>query len=121
MVIGACGLTCSECEAYRATQANDPEAIEQVAAKWRVEYGAAIETGYVWCDGCMEPGERKCAHAASGCNIRACAISKGVANCAFCSDFACESITAFFAEAPGTRDTLEAIRRENAIWARYRA
>ena len=34
-IIAYCGLVCSDCSAYVATQANDQEALERVAAQWR--------------------------------------------------------------------------------------
>ena len=33
-IIGACGLLCGECGAYKATQANDADAVAKVAAEW---------------------------------------------------------------------------------------
>jgi len=37
-IVAYCGIVCSDCEAYRATQSGDREALKRVAAKWRVEY-----------------------------------------------------------------------------------
>ena len=39
-MIAYCGLTCTDCPAYVATQENDREALENVAAEWREEYNA---------------------------------------------------------------------------------
>ena len=33
-IIGACGNDCGDCEAYKATQANDAGAIARVAEQW---------------------------------------------------------------------------------------
>ena len=47
-MIAYCGLVCSDCQAYVATQANDPAALERVAAEWReavMEGSAAREDG----------------------------------------------------------------------------
>ena len=46
-IIAYCGLTYSSCEAYLATKANDPAAIERVAAVWRARsrcagYGCGV-------------------------------------------------------------------------------
>jgi len=38
-MIAYCGLVCTDCEAYTATQANDLAALERLAAKAREEYG----------------------------------------------------------------------------------
>ena len=109
MVIGACGLICSECEAYKATQANDPAAIESVAAKWREEYGAPVQADYVWCDGCMTEGSRKCGHCAE-CDIRTCVTEKAIANCAACTDYPCAKIAAFTTAVPQAKATLDSLR-----------
>lgn len=109
-IIGACGLVCSECEAYAATQANDAGAIAKVAEQWSRTYNADIKPESVWCDGCLTAGERKCGHCGE-CGVRACAASRGHANCAVCADYGCEKITSFFEMVPSARGTLDAIRQ----------
>ena len=110
VLISACGLTCSTCPALLATQADDAEAIERVAAQWREQHNPAIRAEHVWCEGCMTPGAtRRCAHTAD-CGIRACAIARGLQNCAECPDFACAQLEAFFQMVPPARATLEALR-----------
>ncbi len=110
--IAMCGLTCSECEAYRATQTNDEAWKERVAAKWREEFHApGITAAYVTCDGCLAFGQRNCGHC-SECHIRACGVTKGVENCAHCADYAtCQKINDFLAMVPPARATLDGIRR----------
>ena len=39
-IIAYCGLVCSDCAAYAATQSNDPAALERVAAQWREEFSS---------------------------------------------------------------------------------
>ena len=39
-MIAYCGLVCSDCEAYVATQANDQDALVRVRDHWRQEYDA---------------------------------------------------------------------------------
>ncbi len=108
-VIAYCGLVCTDCPAYIATQADDRAALEQVAAQWREEYGAPDMTGEsIMCDGCIVEG-RKCSHCAE-CEIRACGIARGVVNCAHCDDYGCEKIEGFFGFVPDARAVLEAVR-----------
>ncbi len=109
-LIAVCGLICSDCPAYLATQAGDPAAIERVAAQWRQEYNAPnIAAATVYCDGCVTEG-RKCGHCAE-CQIRACGLAHGVANCAHCADYAtCEKIAGFFQMVPSARATLDGVR-----------
>ena len=108
-LIAACGLVCSDCDAYMATQTGDAVAIERIAKEWSSQFGAAIPPEAVWCDGCMTGGEHTCGHVAE-CEIRACVVERGLVNCAPCGDFACESLEGFFQMAPAARQTLEALR-----------
>ena len=109
-IIAYCGLVCSDCSAYIATQADDQAALEKVAAQWREEYNAPdITVESVLCDGCLDGG-RKCGHCAD-CEIRACGVERGVINCAHCSEYACERLEGFFGFAPDARVALDEIRR----------
>ncbi|RLC63088.1 MAG: hypothetical protein DRI79_08630 [Chloroflexi bacterium] len=109
-MIAYCGLVCTECPAYLATQADDMEALERVAARWSEEFHAPITAAYCLCDGCLSDGGRLCGHCAE-CEVRACAIARGLVNCAHCDDYGCEKITGFFKFAPGAKATLEEIRK----------
>jgi hypothetical protein len=107
-IIAYCGLVCSDCEAYIATQAGDQAALERVAAKWREEYNAPnITVESVICDGCLT-GERKCGHCAE-CDIRACGMEHGMANCGHCAEYACEKLERFFGMVPPARTVLDEI------------
>lgn len=109
-MVAYCGLVCTECPAYTATQADDQEALERVAAQWREEYSAPnITVESVICDGCLGEEGRKCSHCGE-CEIRACGITRSVANCAGCSDYACEKLEGFFGFVPDARATLEEVR-----------
>jgi len=110
-IIAYCGLICTDCPAYIATQADDRTALEQVAAQWREEFNAPnITVESIICDGCLDNG-RKCSHCAE-CDIRACGIERGVLNCAHCPDYAsCEKLQGFFGFAPQARVTLDEIRQ----------
>lgn len=108
-MIAYCGLVCTDCPAYVATQANDREALENVAAEWREMFNAPeITAESILCDGCIVDG-RKSGYCAM-CDIRPCAIERGVINCAHCDDYACEKLESFFIHAPEARDVLNKIR-----------
>ena len=109
-IIAYCGLICSDCPAYIATQANDQEALERVAAQWREEYNAPqLTVESVICDGCLGDG-RKGSHCAE-CEIRACGVARGVANCAHCIDYTCEKLEKFFGFVPAAQGVLDGIRQ----------
>ena len=107
-----CGLDCGECEAYVATQADDRAGLEAAAKKWSEQFGARnISTDMCVCDGCAAGKRASSAHAAT-CAIRLCASGRGVASCAHCADYGCDTLKGFFAFAPTLKEKLEAIRKE---------
>lgn len=110
-MISVCGLVCTECEAYLATQANDEAAKEKVAAKWREQFNApGITAAYVTCDGCRAFDGRLGGHCLE-CEIRACGVARGFPNCAHCSDFdACQKLSGFLSYVPQARAVLQEIR-----------
>jgi hypothetical protein len=109
-LIAACGLDCAKCEAYIATQANDRAALEQVTAKWRLEYNApGITADNILCDGCMAGG-RVIGHC-SECKIRLCAVERGFDTCAACPDYACGQLTDFFKMVPQAKTNLDGLRK----------
>jgi len=114
-IVAYCGLLCTDCPAYIATQANDRAELEGVAAMWREEYNAPdITIESVICDGCLTDGGRKCGHWHE-CGIRACAMAKGVANCAHCPEYACEQLQGFFGFAPEAKAILDGLRADLAV------
>lgn len=111
-MIAYCGLNCATCDARIATQAGDREAQEQVLAKWRVEYNFPEMTiDWATCDGCLTVGGRLSTHCGQ-CNIRACALEKGVATCGHCADYACDKVAGLLDAVPEARAALETIRHE---------
>lgn len=109
--IAACGLDCSKCEAYLATQANDLEAMEKIAAKWRKEFASPqITVDAVTCDGCLV-GKRHGGYCAE-CGIRKCVQEHALPNCAHCADYPCEDLKNFFEMAPQARSCLDSIRTQ---------
>ncbi len=107
-MIAYCGLTCTECPAYIATEADDAARISQIAKEWSEAYKADVRPEHVWCDGCLVDG-KKCVHCGE-CKIRACGIERGVTNCAHCSDYACEELEKFFGMVPQAKETLDAVK-----------
>ena len=111
-MIAYCGLVCTDCPAYIATQADDRAALEQVAAMWRKEFDApGLTAESVICDGCLGTTGRKFGHCLE-CEIRACAMGREVVNCAHCDDYGCETIVGFFGFVPEAKATLDGIRAQ---------
>ena len=82
-IIACCGLNCVDCDARKATLADDNKLRAETAEKWRVQFGVAgILPEMINCTGCREEGV-KISHCAE-CEIRNCVIGKGYKTCADC-------------------------------------
>jgi len=108
-MISCCGLVCSECPTYLATQSNDDGSRAKVAEEWTRMYGAKFSPEDINCDGCLSETGRLFGYCTQ-CAIRACARGKGFANCAACPDFGCEHLEAVLKHVPDARARLEALR-----------
>jgi hypothetical protein len=109
-MVSCCGLICTDCKAYQATQAGDEARLAQVAAEWREEYkNPVFNATNVACDGCVALTKRHCAHWYA-CGTRKCASEHGAANCGACSEYAsCEKIQSFFQYVPSAKVVLDEI------------
>lgn len=109
-MIAYCGLTCTDCPAYIATQTNDWVELEHVAAQWRELFNAPeITANTIVCDGCQ--ANQRLSGYCTTCQIRACAMNLKVATCAHCEAYPCDLLTGFLAGAPRAKVTLDAIRQ----------
>ena len=108
-LVAFCGLICSECPAYIATQNDDDAERAKVAETWSKQYGHEIKPEDINCDGCTSESSRHLAYC-SICEIRACGIEMKVVNCAYCEDYSCDKLETFFKMASAAKTTLDAIR-----------
>jgi len=108
-MIAYCGAICSECPTYIATQKDDNEERKKVAELWSKQFRIDLKPEDINCDGCLTENGRLFGHCQT-CEIRTCAREKGVKNCAYCEDFACEKLSKFFSRFPKAKQTLEEIR-----------
>lgn len=107
-IIAFCGLVCSECPAYLATQSDDDAERKKVAKMWSEEFNADISLEDINCDGCITD-ERVFRHC-NVCQIRLCGKEKGILNCGYCDDYACENLTEFFKAVPDAKKVLDNVR-----------
>ncbi|KPJ59693.1 MAG: hypothetical protein AMJ46_10100 [Latescibacteria bacterium DG_63] len=108
-IIGVCGLICTECPAYLATQKDDDKERAHVAEMWNKEYKANLKAEDINCEGCQSESERLFSHT-KVCEIRKCGKERTVLTCGHCSDYACDRITEFFKMAPDAKTTLDGIK-----------
>ena len=89
-LISYCGLKCNECDAYKATMANDAKEIERLSKEWTTDT-LSFTPEQIWCDGCIG-GNGRLFNWCNDCTIRNCASERQVANCAHCDEFPCQII-----------------------------
>jgi hypothetical protein len=104
-MLSYCGIDCSACPAYLATQANDVKKLTTLAGEW---FDGATDYAIVLCDGCKSDGHimKWC----SECPTRACAIEREMENCAYCDDYGCEKLSKVFEMSADAKTNLERIR-----------
>lgn len=110
-MISFCGLACDECPAFIATQKDDREAIEKIAAEWAKQFGIDVPAESVFCDGCKSDTGRLCGYCTS-CGVRECGVKRGVVTCASCDDYGCEILLACPAYEARGKETLERLRSQ---------
>jgi hypothetical protein len=87
-LIAPCGIDCSICEAYTATQNDDMEMRQKLADKYFKQFNKTIDPASISCDACSQEGRH--IGFCDQCEIRSCAFGRGFATCAECVDFPCE-------------------------------
>jgi hypothetical protein len=104
--IAFCGLDCMKCGAYIAKRENNDALRRETAEKWNKELNLNLKPEDMNCDGCLTEivGNMLCP-------IRVCAKGKGVLNCAYCKDYACDKLDKNFQTAPGCKETLDSIKK----------
>jgi hypothetical protein len=118
-MIAFCGLKCDSCPLFLATieqnKSQQKKMRELIAEQCSKYYGMDVKPEDVSdCDGCTADTGRLF----SGCmicEIRKCAISKNINSCAFCVDYACESLKKHFILDPQAQNRLEEIRQVNRM------
>ena len=109
-MIAYCGITCTECPAFVTTKNDDDAKRKETAELWSKEFHHEFKPEDIHCEGYL-PGAEKVFSYCNVCEVRKCGQEKGVENCAYCGDYACEKLEKFFEMAPMFRATLDEIRK----------
>ena len=110
-MIAYCGLVCTDCDAYKATQKDDDKLRTAVAEKWTKEYSHPFKAEDINCDGCTGTGQH--VGYCSVCPTRKCASDKGVKNCGWCDDYPCSGLEEMFKVRPDAKKTLDAVKQRS--------
>jgi hypothetical protein len=110
-MISYCGLDCSACPSYIATQNDDLEALAKVAAEWSEQFGFDIKAEQIMCDGCKSVSGRLSGYCKM-CEVHTCASARGVVTCAHCDDYGCEKLQKCPAYEAKGKPTLDRINSE---------
>ena len=113
-MIAYCGLNCIKCRIYLATREKNAERQrqmrEQIARYIKKYYGVETRVEDVTdCDGCTMKGGRLFS-SCENCQIRKCAMAKGVENCAHCDRYSCAELDKHFATEPDAKKRLDEIK-----------
>ena len=108
-MISYCGIDCSECESYLATQADSHMERMRIAEQCLIEFNVNMKPEEINCNGCKSD-RVKCSFAATMCEIRKCNIEKSQPYCAVCSEYRCEKLEKVIESAPAIGEALEALR-----------
>jgi len=108
-IIAYCGLDCSKCDAFTATQAQDLERKKQISERWTKGLGIEFKPEDTECMGCAS--DRISGWCIKVCKIRPCAEIRKVKTCAHCADYPCAKLNEFLSDEPKATRTLEEIRK----------
>ena len=105
--IAVCGLDCEKCDAYIATKNNDQSLREKTAKLWSELNHASILPEHINCEGCRMNGA-KTLFCSSLCEIRKCAVAKGIETCGYCPEKdICPKVNAIWQNNPQARENLQ--------------
>ena len=106
-MIAYCGLNCEKCDAYLATIHDDQALREKTAKLWAELNQAPILPEHINCQGCRVEGV-KTVFCDSLCEIRQCALKKGVVTCSDCPELEnCQIVGAVISNNPEALENLK--------------
>ena len=109
-MIAYCGLVCTGCPTFIATQNDDDAARERTAALYAQKFGMTLKKEDINCDGCLAVGGRQIGYCQI-CEIRKCCLGKGLKHCAVCPEETCEKLVKFHEFSPETKAAFAALKK----------
>lgn len=113
-LVAPCGLYCGACSVRLAGKRNDLKLLGQIAEVLTIQQGQPIKVEDLACEGCLS--NDVVAIVCRNCELRACALQKGLRHCSECPDSPCEKLVAFSKDGlPHHGEVLESIKRQRKI------
>lgn len=109
-MVAYCGLVCTNCPTFQATQNDDDAAREITALYYAEKFGFDLMPEEINCDGCLADGEKLIAYCQS-CTIRKCCTDKSLEHCAVCAEQPCEKLTRFHEFSPDAKSGFDALEK----------
>lgn len=114
-MLAYCGINCSECKAYIATQTDNDILRGEAAKEWSKTYEVGINPVDIQCDGCKNENGILFFHCAS-CDIRSCARKKGFGDCSECDEYPCSKLDIIHSTVSEAKNNLdELIKNKNTL------
>jgi hypothetical protein len=110
-MVAFCGIVCTECPTFQATQQNDNQYRAKIAEEWSKQFKTTLKPEDINCDGCLSIGTRHIGYC-SVCEIRKCGTEKKLTNCGYCVEYPCGKLADFLSKAPQAKAKLEATRKK---------
>ena len=111
-MIACCGLVCTSCPTFIATQNDDDTAREKTAKLIAEKFGLSFKPEEINCDGCLSSGDRLIGFC-NTCEVRKCGIAKSVENCSACDEQPCDKLNKFHEFSPDAKASFEALAKRN--------
>ena len=106
-MIAYCGLDCEKCDAYLATVHDDQALREKTAKQWSEWNHVTILPEHINCECCRVNG-KKSVYCDKLCEIRQCALKKGVETCGGCPEMeTCRTLAMILSNNPDARRNLK--------------
>lgn len=91
--VAYCGIICTECPLYIATQKNDFEMKKKIQSEYEELYHRPFDLEDIKCYGCKSD---KKFFLSNKCNITPCNKNKGIDTCSQCNNHPCKRIEKFY-------------------------
>ncbi len=111
-MIAFCGLNCTKCPSYIATQNDDDSARAATAAMYAKNYGLDLKPEEINCDGCHNTNGRLLGYC-QACEIRKCGSQKGLENCLVCDESPCDKLNEFHKFSPTAKEVFNTLLKNN--------